>query len=105
MQGADPTTRWLRHRSRSGPTERPRDTPGRSDRGECPPMPRRIQANASCWCRAGPTPDTHYRSKPFDCASIVEIHNRDTVLFSEGTADHRERVAAVHEPQVEPPIG
>jgi hypothetical protein len=79
MRGAGPATCSLRHRSRSSPTERRRDTAERSERGWWPSTPRRIRASVSYWCRAGPTPDMHYRSRSSDCASRVVNRNRDTV--------------------------
>lgn len=69
MRGAGPTTRWLRHRSRSSPTERRRDTAECSDPGGRRSAHRRIRANVSYWCRAGPTPDMHCCSRPSGCAS------------------------------------
>jgi hypothetical protein len=80
MRGAGPATRWFRRRSRSSPIERRRDTVECSDCGGRRSTPRRIRANVSYWCRAGPTPDMHYRSRPFGCASRgVRNRNRDTV--------------------------
>jgi hypothetical protein len=79
MRGAGPATRWLRHRSRSSPTERRRDTAECSDPDGRRSGPRRIRASVWYWYRAGPTPDMHCRSRPFDSASRVLNHNRGTV--------------------------
>ena len=99
---AGPTTCCLRYRSRSSPTGHRRDTGEYSDGGGRRPTPRRIRANASYWCRAGATPDTHCRSRPFDCASRVPNHSRDTVSrvrrYDRAPTSSRRR-------KLEPPIG
>ena len=96
MRGAGPTTRRLRRRSRSGSTEPRRDTAECSDLGGRRSAPRRIRANVSYWCRAGATPDMHYRSRPFGCASRVASHSRDTVSRYEATTCYRQTAAAGH---------
>ena len=104
MRGARPATCWLHRRSRSSPTERRRDTAECSDLGGRRAAPHRIRANASYWCRAGPTPDMRCCSRPSGCASTLLNRNRDTVSCSEATTGHRQQ-AAGFEPRVEPPIG
>jgi hypothetical protein len=90
MRGAGPATRWLRHRSRSSPIERRRDTAECSELGGCRSTPRRIRANVSYRCRAGPTPDMRYCSRSFGCVSRVRNHNRGTVSCSEATTGYRQ---------------
>lgn len=101
MRGAGPTTRWLRHRSRSSPTEPRRDTAECSGPGDRRSAPRRIRANVSSWCRAGPTPDMQYRSTPSDCASRVVHHIRDTV----SRVGRYELPPTSSRCRMEPPIG
>jgi hypothetical protein len=101
MREAGPATRWLRHRSRSSPTEPRRGTGECSDGCECRSTPRRIRANVSYWYCAGPTPDMHCRSRPSDCVSKVESRNRDIASRYEATTRHRQLPCQT----LEPPIG
>lgn len=77
--GAGPTTRWFRHRSRNSRIEHQRDNFECNDRGTWRCRPHRTRARPWFELRAGPTPDKHYRSRSFDCASKAVNHSRDTV--------------------------